>query len=335
MSEDVQEVTAEVIDAPSVRTQLDAAVAEVEGKAATARERYMPREVKDGEDYRQLKRDRSALRREWRAGEDQRKALLGEAKRAIRDAELRFAPAMDEYKALDAEIKGELDEWRDHMDAEKMAAVQDFYNDLAPNLVPLVPLSKLDDVYGKANKWHAETTGAGKVEQDVADAVEQIAKDEQAIDAMGYDEQDARAFKAYYFESLDFGDAARRAQADREQRLMVEALEQERQERAAMAARASESAEKAPKPEDTTGRADDGREGQEAAHRPSGVNVAQETADAMAQPDPADEVPPIAFMAYVTEAQRSGLVAYCKRNDIHGSFRATHGRRMRLAERGE
>ena len=61
--------------------------------------------------------------------------------------------------------------------------------------------------------------------------------------------------------------------------------------------------------------------------------LAAEVAHAATMP-PGEEVPPIALVAYCTEAQRSGLVQYCKANGIRGFFRATHGRRIEIVERG-
>ena len=43
-----------------------------------------------------------------------------------------------------------------------------------------------------------------------------------------------------------------------------------------------------------------------------------------------EEVPPIALIAYCTEAQHAGLVTYCKQHGINGFFKATHGRRIKI-----
>ena len=317
---EAQEVEATVIDVPTVQTELDRAVASAEEKAATVRERYMPHEIRDGEDYKQTKRDRAALRREKKEAEDARKGLLGKAKRWIRDRELRFAPAIDAYSAVDNEIKANLEAYEQQEVSTKLGELQSHYAELAPDLVPLVPFSLIDSKYGADKKWHNVSTNIQKMKGEIDEIVAEIAQTEKTIDGMGYDENDTKAFKSYYFQSLDFQDAARRAQADKEQRERVEELERERAERKRLweesqAAREQQEQEAEQQPQPQTQ-----PEPQEAPK--------QETRDTK----PIEQDDGYAFVAYVTRAQVGGIVAYCKANGIHGKAIKTNGKKYELTE---
>jgi hypothetical protein len=312
---EVQKVEATIIDTPTVQTELDKAVSEAEQKAATVRERFMPHEIKDGEDYKQTKRDRAALRREKKEAEDARKGLLGKAKRWIRDKELRFAPAIDAYSAVDDEIKANLTAYEEKEVSTKLGELQAHYNEFAPDLVPLVPFETIDKKYGVEKKWHSVSTNVQKMKGDLDEIVQDIAQCEKTIDSMGYDQQDAQAFKAYYFQSLDFQDAARRAQADKEQRERVEQLERERAERQ----RLWEEAQKEQEPETQEAEPEPTPEPQAVTEQPQ----KHET------PSNKDTY---AFVAYVTKDQLNGLVGYCKAMGIHGKAKNTNGKKYELME---
>jgi hypothetical protein len=310
---EVQEVEATVIDVPTVQTELDRAVASAEEKAATVRERYMPHEIRDGEDYKQTKRDRAALRREKKEAEDARKGLLGKAKRWIRDRELRFAPAIDAYSTVDNEIKANLEAYEQQEVSTKLGELQAHYNELAPDLVPLVPFSLIDSKYGTEKKWHNVSTNIQKMKGELDEIVAEIAQTEKTIEGMGYDENDTKTFKSYYFQSLDFQDAARRAQADKEQRERVEELERERAERKRL-----------------------WEESQAAREQQEQAEPQPETLEEP-KPEPREEPKAVsgdefAFVAYVTRAQVGGIVAYCKANGIHGKAIKTNGKRYELTE---
>ena len=321
--ENVQEVEASIIDTPTVQTELDRAVAEAEQKAATVRERFMPHEIRDGEDYRQTKRDRAALRREKKEAEDARKGLLGKAKRWIRDKELRFAPAIDAYSAVDNEIKANLDAYEQQEVATKLGELQAHYNELAPDLVPLVPFSLIDSKFGAEKKWHNVSTNIQKMKGELDEIVTEIAQTEKTIDGMGYDESDTKTFKSYYFSSLDFQDAARRAQADKEQRERVEELERERAERRRLWEEAQAERE---------------RQEQEAEQQPPQTQPETQPEPQEAPKQEARDTKPIeqddgyAFVAYVTKEQVYGLVAYCKANGIHGKAMRTYGKKFEFTE---
>lgn len=243
---------------------------------------------------------------------------MGKAKRWIRDKELRFAPAIDAYSAVDNEIKANLDAYEQQEVATKLGELQAHYNELAPDLVPLVPFSLIDSKFGAEKKWHNVSTNIQKMKGELDEIVTEIAQTEKTIDGMGYDESDTKTFKSYYFSSLDFQDAARRAQADKEQRERVEELERERAERRRLWEEAQ--AERERQEQESEQQTQTQPEPQEAPK--------QETSDTK----PIDQQNTFAFVAYVTTGQIGGLVSYCKANGIHGKATRTYGKKFELTE---
>lgn len=334
MSE-VVEVEAVPIDVGiATSTLIDKAVAAAATVVQRWGEDYSPRVPETLEDYRQVKRERAALRRDIASITDTRKTLFAEVKSAIREGELRFSGFVDEGKALDAEYKRGIDEYERGIVSRNMDELLDYYKELAPDLVPLVALDKIADKWGKADKWASATANQERMRAQLVAHVNEIASNETAIDGLGLPADDARRLKEIYFDSLDLAAAERQLQAEREQRERVRALEDERNDRMQAATNAFAGAAGATeKPEGPKAAPEDAYQPdgpQTAPQRPTAPNpIATSIAD-RAGVAPGEAVPPIAFMAYVTETQRAGLVAYCKQHDIHGSFRPTNGKRMTL-----
>lgn len=229
---DVQNVEAEVIEAPTVQTQLDKLVSEATSKAETWPQRFHPQVPANRDDYVANKESRKALRKEIAEIEDSRKSLFAPLKTAIRAGELRVNQATKAGKDIDDQYKACNKEYEDGVVAHRLSSVEEYYGELAPDLVPLVPFSRIVEKYGGEKKWSNYGTKEAQIRKDLEEIVSGIAKDEQLIEAQNYDEEDKKRLKALYFSLLDFAEAARQAQAEREQRERVETLEEERKARA-------------------------------------------------------------------------------------------------------
>ena len=316
-------------------TLIDRAVAAAE-KTVEKWGEYSPRVPETLEDYRQVKRERAALRRDVASITDTRKSIFSELKAAIREGESRFAGFIDRGKALDADYKRGIDEYERGVVSRNMADLNAYYSELAPFLVDLVPLASISSKWGKFDKWASATANLERMREQLEAHVAEIADNELVIDGLGLGPEETRRLKEIYFQTLDLAAAQRQLQNEREQRERLRALEEKRassktpDDTPAEAAGDSETAEGRRSSQTDESCADGPQEAPQGLVEPSPIVTSIADRAGVA---PGEAVPPIAFMAYVTEAQRAGLVAYCKQHDIHGSFRLTQGMPMKLVRR--
>lgn len=317
-------------------TLIDRAVAAAEKTVAKWGDSYSPRIPETLDEYRQVKRERAALRRDIASITDTRKSIFSELKAAIREGESRFAGFIDSGKALDAEYKRGIDDYERGVVSRNMADLNAYYSELAPFLVDLVPLASISNKWGKFDKWASATANIERMREQLEEHVAEIADNEVVIDKLGLSPEETRRLKEIYFQSLDLAAAQRQLQDEREQRERLKALEEKREssktseDTSAEAAGDSETAEGRKSAQTDESCADEPQEAPQGLAEPN--SIATSIAD-RAGVAPGEAVPPIAFMAYVTESQRAGLVAYCKQHDIHGSFRLTRGMPMKLVRR--
>lgn len=234
MADEVQEVEATTMEV-SPATLVDRKVAEAEAIRSTWAERYQPRVPTDEEDYRQAKRERSALRKEYGGIVDSRKALVGDLKDAIRRVELRFSDAIDEGKRLDAEYKDGLDAYERQVVDFQLGELRKAYEEMAPDMAGQVPFERIDAKWGEADGWHRRTANLVRMQEQLQGHMQEIADTERKIGALSADlpDEDADRWRAEYFRTLDFQEAARTAQDAREQRERLRALDAEREAREA------------------------------------------------------------------------------------------------------
>ena len=338
---EAEHVEAEAIDVPEVISGADRWLAEQRAKVAEIAAEYVPHEIVSQDDYRESKRARAQANKARKAVEEARRQQVGAIKDAVRDFEAQVRDLLEPLSSVDADYKAALAEWERLVVDSRAQEVRCWYEEELPEVAGLVPFRTLWDRWANERKWDLYGTNEEVVRRGVADAAADVTDHLRTIDGMGYPEADAMALRSEYLRSLDFDAACRRVQADREQRARIEAAEAARREREAEAARqeaefaaissdATERPADAAKPEISAPQARGGESSADAHER-----ILSEVAEAVAAPDPGDDVPPIAFVAYVTEAQRDRLVAFCKGLGIGGFTRPTHGRRLHFErERG-
>lgn len=241
MSDEAIEVEAEVIEAPAKRTAVDGLVQKaVELESAIGRgDTYHAHEIADYADYQQSKRERTALRRDMKAINDEKIRLF----RIVDEQKRRISDALRPAKEADEAYKAQIDAYEARVVSNRLQEAKEHYEDFAPDLVTLVPFERIDAKYGKAGKWHAFGANIQTIDGDVQEIVKEIARTERLIDAQAYGDEDKARLKALYFAYLDFGQAAAQAQQEKEQREGVARLEQERRERAAEQERIRQHAE--------------------------------------------------------------------------------------------
>lgn len=312
MADEVIEAEASPVDPPVALGEADRWLEGQRSKVAQLVDLYRPGEVATLAQYRQAKRDRAALRRSIREVEDQRRGMTKAVKDAVRGFERDVRDLLAPLAQEEAEYKARIDAWEDQAHQAKFAEVQAFYQDMAPALVPLVPFDRLLAAYGEAEKWGAAGTSVEQVEDLLAQHVDDIARDEATIEGMGLSPEDTRDMKAELFSTLNLRAAIDNQAARELQRQRVADLERERAGQEAEAGLALE--------------------GESAPLEPAAGTQGESLQDGAVEPQ-GEEVPPIAFIAYVSEDQRDELLAFCRERGIHGSFRPTLGRRFALVPR--
>lgn len=336
---EAEHVEAEPIDPPALLGDAEAWLAGQRARVAEAAAEYVPHEIVSQDDYRASKRARAQANRTRREVEAERREMVRAIKDAVGGFEAEVRDLLEPLATVDADYKAALGEWERLVVDSRAQAVCCWYEEELPEVAELVPFQTLWDRWAHERKWDLYGTNEEVVREGVADAAADVTDHLRTIDGMGYPEADATALRSEYLRSLDFDAACRRVQADREQRARIEAAEAARREREAEAARqeaefaaissyATKRPADAAKPEISAPQARGGASSADAHER-----ILGEVSEAVAAPDPGDEVPPIAFVAYVTEAQRDRLVAFCRQLGIGGFTRPTHGRRLHFERR--
>lgn len=333
------EVRAEPIDPPELLTGAEAWLAGQRARVAEVASEYVPHEIVSQDDYKASSDARKLLRQEIGDIEAARRQRTRAVKNAVNRFESEVRDLLGPLDELDADYTQAINDWKKLVVDSRAQSVEAWYEEELPDTAALVPFETLWGRFAKERKWDLYSANEMKVREGVAAAAADVTDHLRTIDGMGYPEADATALRSEYLRSLDFDEACRRVQADREQRARIDAAEAARREREAEAARqeaefaaisadATERPADAAKPEISAPQARGGASTADAHER-----ILGEVAEAVAAPDPGDEVPPVAFVAYVTEAQRDRLVAFCRGLGIGGFTRPTHGRRLHFERR--
>lgn len=228
---DAIEVEAEVIDSPELLSGADKWLSDVSARVEKRRGEYAPHEITSAEDYKQSKRDRTALRKDINEIDAERKAQTRAVKDAVRSFEVRCKGVLTPLTDMEAEYKSHIEDFeRGMVDARRMRLARE-YAEMAPDLVPLVPFDRLCEKFAADGKWFNISTGERKASELMEDAVVKVAADEQTIAATAQTAEEEREVKAEYFTTLDLSSAIRNCIARREQRKRVAELEEERASR--------------------------------------------------------------------------------------------------------
>lgn len=239
------EVEAEIMDGGlAVLSKADAWLAEQRERVAGMAEQYRPPEsIEDERARKEAVLARADCRRDAAEIDAERKAMLRDAEDALKRFKAGVKDVLAPLTELDETYKRLLDEYEERWRAEREIELAREYADIAPDLVPLVPFSRLRDRYGtsKGSQWLMRSTNIEAAKDMLADAVGEIADAERTISELA-DAGDAEGLKARYFQTLDLQGTLSEARRLAEQRERVRALEEQRREREEQARLAAEQA---------------------------------------------------------------------------------------------
>lgn len=305
-------------------------------KASALASKHEVREIADEAGYAEAKAARTEVRRLREDIDSARKAKLRDIEDALKQLKQQVKDVIAPLDELDAAYKAALDAYDEARAYERSLMLAERYQDMAPALADMLPYFRLAELADPENRWLMRSVDDKKAVELMEHAASKAVEGYEAIGAMGLPEEDATAIRAEYFRSLDLAAAMARAQELKAERERIAEFEAER---------AAAQAEPEPEPEPVPAaptvhppvHADEAvswAKGEDPNPQPKVESSRPETiqaevAHAAALPMD-EEVPPIALVAYCTEAQRAGLVTYCKQHGIKGFFRPTNGRRIEI-----
>lgn len=326
-------------------------------KASGLASKHEVREIADEAAYAEAKAARTEVRRLREDIDSARKAKLRDIEDVLKQLKQQVKDVIAPLDELDAAYKAALDAYDEARAYERSLMLAERYQDMAPALADMLPYFRLAELLDPEKRWLMRGVDDKKAVELMEHAASKAVEGYEAIGAMGLPEEDATAIRAEYFRSLDLAAAMARAQELKAERERIAEFEAERAAAEEAARAEAEAAE--PEPVDpaenidapqldlhtepapieihppvhvseaqswATG-ADPNPQVQVETTRPETIQA--EVAHAAALPMD-EEVPPIALVAYCNEAQRAGLVTYCKQHGIKGFFRPTNGRRIEI-----
>ncbi|KRN55067.1 MAG: hypothetical protein KHZ79_01145 [Atopobium minutum] len=224
----MENVKAEVIDNDLEKlSEADKWLASIQERVDAIVDDYSPHEITSHADYKESKLARTQARKEIKAITDEAASKLKAFKDFISAVEAGKRKALLPLTTIDIDYKRYIDQYEALITESKLQDVEAAYMDYAPALVELIPFSKLQAKYAREEKWENLTTNSETIKQALYKHVDQIAEDEQTIEAQPVDEAERQAMKADYFQSLDLGEVLRKSS----ERLRVAKLEAERKAR--------------------------------------------------------------------------------------------------------
>ena len=195
-----------------------------------------PMVPKTDEDDKQNRRIRTGIRKDIQhirnTGDEIMQPVLAFVDRYKSERAQLLKPLTDADKAY----KASADAWAEGWKSRREQYLSGVYQDFAPDLMPLVPLAKILEVYAEKDpkkKWFNKSTSERDLENAFCAAIEEIAKREALIDGMPYTDEEKAAAKRYYFETLDLQAAQEHLDADKRMREQLAELERQRAERMA------------------------------------------------------------------------------------------------------
>lgn len=233
-------VQAEVIDTPAQMSGAQAWLSDKAGRVTELAETYTPFDIKSEREYQDAKRQRAGLRSEISSIDAERKDMTRSIEKAVKDFKAGAKDLLAPLTDADEGYKARMAEWDELRVSQRREHLEQSYLEFAPQLAPLVPFDRLCERFAAEGKWFTRSKSEAEDERSMRHAVSAIADDEKQIDMWQLDAGDKEAMKAEYFNTLDLHASAVKAQALREQRANVRALEEQRAAEAAEAARVAE-----------------------------------------------------------------------------------------------
>lgn len=233
-------VQAEVIDTPAQMSGAQAWLSDKAGRVTELAETYTPFDIKSEREYQDAKRQRAGLRSEISSIDAERKDMTRSIEKAVKDFKAGAKDLLAPLTDADEGYKARMAEWDELRVSQRREHLEQSYLEFAPQLAPLVPFDRLCERFAAEGKWFTRSKSEAEDERSMRHVVSAIADDEKQIDMWQLDAGDKEAMKAEYFNTLDLHAAAVKAQALREQRANVRALEEQRAAEAAEAARVAE-----------------------------------------------------------------------------------------------
>lgn len=315
----------------------------------------VPDEIVTDKEYKDAKQSRASVRKDAAAIDAERKATtraMDDALRAFRDG---VKDVLEPLTELDVAYKAALDAYDERWGQERRQALQDAYDEYAPDLVPLVPLDRLIAKFGsdRGKGWLMRSVNVEAAKAGLRGSVDAIAAGERTVEGAVAPE-DAEGAKADYFSTLDVGQAIQAAQARAEQRERVRRLEEERREREEEYQRMRADAERIQReqaeeqaragqedePEDQPLQTGAVMSPEEAAQAwqattpnvPPPRPLVEHVAAAMGQPEPGN-VPPYLMCAYGTRADADAFKLLCEQRGMKPTVRPTGGSIFRIVRK--
>lgn len=337
-------------------------VADAQKRADAALDRYRPAPIADEPGYNRAKKERAAVRKVRGEIDAERKLRLREVEDALKALKEQVKEVTGPLDDADRAYKAALDEWDEAKREERARNLAQEYEDMAPALADMLPYERMAAIADPEGRWLLRSVGEQTAVDLMAAAAQRVVADYETVAALDMTDEERTEVRAEFFRTLDLPAAIRHANELRAERERIAAFEEERRqreeearraaeerERAAEAAERAEEERRAADARDASQRPADGPTAPERP-RPAGTITPEEYAalpddirgfsmpagrppvvvEMATRPEPGEDVPEYAIIAYVNAAKRSALVAFCKENGIRGRAVATHGRALEI-----
>lgn len=337
-------------------------VADAQKRADATLDKYRPAPIADEPGYNRAKKERAAVRKVRGEIDAERKLRLREVEDALKALKEQVKEVTGPLDDADRAYKAALDEWDAAKREERARALAQEYEEMAPALADMLPYERMAAIADPEGRWLLRSVGDRAAVDLMAAAAQRVVADYETVAALDMTDEERTEVRAEFFRTLDLPAAIRHANELRAERERIAAFEEERRQRDEEARRAAEERERAAEAAQTAEeerRAADAREDAERgadapvapeAARPAGTITPEEYAalpddirgfkmperrppvvvEMATRPEPGEEVPEYAVIAYVNSAKRAALVAFCKENGIRGRAVATHGRALEI-----
>ena len=327
-------------------------VADAQARADAALDRYRPAPIGDEAGYGRAKKERAAIRKVRGEIDAERKIRLREVEDALKALKEQVKEVTGPLDDADRAYKAALDEWDALKREERARALAQEYEDMAPALADMLPYERMAAIADPEGRWLLRSVGDRAAVDLMAAAAQRVVADYETVAALDMTDEERTEVRAEFFRTLDLPAAIRHANELRAERERIAAFEEERRQREEEARRAAERAEeerRAAAAREDAERGADEPSAPEAA-RTAGTITPEEYAalpddirgfkmperrppvvvEMATRPEPGEDVPEYAVIAYVNSAKRAALVAFCKENGIRGRAVATHGRALEI-----
>lgn len=336
-------------------------VADAQKRADAALERYRPAPIADEPGYNRAKKERAAVRKVRGEIDAERKLRLREVEDALKALKEQVKEVTGPLDETDRAYKAALDEWDTLKREERARALAQEYEDMAPALADMLPYERMAAIADPEGRWLLRSVGDKAAVDLMAAAAQRVVADYETVAALDMTDEERTEVRAEFFRTLDLPAAIRHANELRAERERIAAFEEERRQREEEARRAAEERERAAEAVRAAQAAERERQAAEArdaaqaaadapvAPRTSGTITPEEydaipdeirgfkrpgrppvAVEMATRPEPGEDVPEYAVIAYVNSAKRAALVAFCKESGIRGRAVATHGRALEI-----